>query len=159
MTTCKDLSQHILEHEILGISNQPSNNLTIMNGYPVFFDTTRGKTLSIAQFTFFGHKAGRAKNMYLYGPGDLNTAKTGWRMLHNGTITSIAFQTSTLATCDLHIRNANSLTNLYTISLSNELGKNDKYVNIDFYEAYRLQFYIEGVCYNPLVYITVAWRP
>ena len=155
----KSLAQHIIEHEILGVSGDTGGggDLTINQGYPVFTDILRSsKTLSIARNTLVASRAGRSKNVYLdHNPSLL---KTGMRMPRNGTITVVSVENSRNSTFVLEVRRNKVATALYSLNVTTALGNHDKLVNVDFTEGDLIEFFVNGTAYDPLVIIEVAWR-
>lgn len=161
MVSAASIKNHIVEHEILGITagGGGGGSITIIDGYPTYTDTSRGgKTLSINRNTFMAGKQGKAKDLYLRTADSIATSKTGIRMIKAGTITGISFQLSTSATCALHVYKNDGTSPLVTVSLVAIIGAHSSTLNVDFVEGDRLQFYIDGTCYDPLVWIETAWR-
>jgi hypothetical protein len=157
--TAEAIKQHIIEHEILGIGGSSSStDLLIIDGYPTYVDTSRGgKRLSTNRQTFTAAKKAKAEDVHLQTAAAIATSKTGYRMLHNGTITGIALQLSSTASVQLHIYRNNILTPLVTLNVNGQ-GGHSYSVNADFAESDVLQFFIEGICHNPVGWIEVAWR-
>jgi hypothetical protein len=156
--TSKSIQQHIIEHEILGVGSSSSADLLVIDGYPTYIDPSRGgKRLSTNRPIFIATKKAKAENVYLQTASSIASSKTGYRMLHNGTITSIVLQLSSSANVNLHIYRNNTLTPLVTLNVNGQ-GGHSYSVNVDFAESDILQFFIEGICHNPVSWIEVAWR-
>jgi hypothetical protein len=156
-----NLKQHIIEHEILGITagTGGGGSITVIDGFPTYTDTTRGgKTLSINRNIFTAGKAKKTTDMFLEVNSTIASSKNSYRMLHNGTITGISLSTSTVTSCILEIYKAGSGSPLTTLTLSAGHGTHSYATNADFVESDVLQFYIDGTCYNPIAWIEVAWR-
>lgn len=156
-----NLKQHIIEHEILGIvpGGGGGGSLTIIDGFPTYTDTSRGsKTLSVNRSVFTAGKAKKAKDMFLEVNSSIASSKSGYRMLHNGTITGISISTSTVTTCSLEIYKEGSGIPLVTLPIAAAYGSHSYTVNYDFLESDVLQFYIDGTCYDPVAWVEVAWR-
>lgn len=156
----KDIAEHEIIHELMGVGTSvPQGPLTIINGYPVFNDPSRGdKTLTIARNTFSAGKSGKAKNVYLFTEDRLSMNKTGVRMARKGTITMISVQNSTSNTFTLEVRRNGVLTSLASVVVTAALGNEDVSVNVDFNQGDLLQFYIDGTARDPHAWIEVAWR-
>ena len=158
-----DIKKHIIEHEIIGIPAAgppgPGGSITIIGGYPTYVDTSRGsKVLSINRNTFFASKSGYSNNVYLRVDSGFSTLKSSYRMPRNGTITAASIQTSANSNCSLRIRRNDVAFNLASITLSSTDGGHASNLNADFSESDIIQFYIDGDCEDPVVWIEVAWR-
>jgi predicted small secreted protein len=156
----KEVSDHILMHEILGIGATVSDGaLTIINGYPVYNDPTRAnKTLTIARNTFSAGKSGKVKNAYIFTEDGVNTQKTGIRMARKGTITMISVENSKSNTFTLRVRKNGSVTNLASVAIVAGIGAHDVAVDLNFNQGDLLQLYIDGTANDPHAWIEVAWR-
>lgn len=159
MIGCGDLTEHIIAHEILGVGSSSSVDLLIVDGYPTYIDTSRGnKRLSVPRSTFKAGRKFRASNVYLRTEDNIASSKTGYRMLHNGTITGISIQTSTTSTYNIEIRRNDLIIPLLNISVSSSTGYSSFSINTDFNQNDIIQFYINGLTNNPICWIEVAWR-
>lgn len=160
--SCKDLENHLIEHEILGVTSGGGGggDLTIVGGLPVFNDPTRGnKQMSIARLPYEATKTGRSKNVYLRAGEGIALTKTGFRMPYAGTVCLATAQNDRNSTFTFRLRKNGALTNLYSLAVTAAQGAHDKAVNLDFFEGDLLEFYIDGTAYNPIVRIEVSWRP
>lgn len=156
----KDVADHILMHEILGVGTEVNDGaLTIINGYPVYNDPTRSnKTLTIARNTFDAGKSGKAKNVYLFTDDRVSMLKTGIRMARKGTITIAAIENSKSNTFTLRIRRNGTTVNLASLSVVAGFGAQDTSLDVNFNQGDLLQFYIDGTANDPHAWIEIAWR-
>lgn len=159
--SAKDIKDHIIMHEILGVGQgSGGTDLTIVNGYPVFNDPQRGnKQLTVTRIPYEATKKGRTKNTTLQVSNGVALTKTGFRMPLAGTICLMSVNNSRTSTYSFHVRKKDSLINLHTVTVVAGQGGHDKLVNIDFSEGDVLEFYLEGLAYDPIARVEIAWRP
>jgi hypothetical protein len=92
---------------------------------------------------------------YNGAPSDLN----GWRMIRKGTITAITVQSNADQTYTVEIRKNDDTDIETSLAVSNDQGKHDTTINIDFDEGDFLQCYLNGNTIDyPQVLIEIAWR-
>lgn len=158
MATCgTKIKQHILEHEILGLGNV----LTI-GGRLWVYDVIREKWLSVDRFQVIGGRNGRTRNIYLDTIDAMPFTLNGWRMIRDGTITSIAVQASSAPVWTLHVRKNGDPTNIASLQINGTLGAHITTINVDLNEGDAVQMYadvpaVTGV-YDPLAWVEIAWR-
>lgn len=160
--SCQDLENHIVAHAILGVTSGGGGggSLTIVAGYPVFNDPTRGnKQMTIMRTSFEGTKKGRTKNTYLQAQSNIALTTTGFRMTNAGTIVLMSIQNDRSNTFTFHVRKNGALTNIASLAVTAATGAHEKTTNVDFSEGDLLEFYIDGTSHNPIGRIEVAWRP
>ena len=159
--SCASLKQHIIEHEILGIgnNNSSSGSIDIIDGYPTYVDTSRGnKILSINRTTFSAYRKNKVENGWLT-TNDIASSKNSGRMLKKGTICGVSVSNSEVGTFKLIVcKDLNLLTPLLSVDIIGDTGIELSSLNVDFQRSDTLQFYIQGTCYNTIVYIETAWR-
>jgi hypothetical protein len=163
-TSCHDIAEEIILHEILGSSGGEINNslLAIDNGILWIYDEGRGKWLSSFRSNFASGEKGRAKNKYLLLFDGQASNLSGYRLTRDATITAVTAQTKSSETWTLHIRKNNDPTNIVSLSMSAAAGNHTGSANIDLVAGDRVQLYAETTSFfgisDPTVWVEIAWR-
>lgn len=150
----------ITEMTVLPTSGLAGGQLGVKNGILYVYDASRSKWLSAQRmFLIFG-KDGKAKNQFLaFGAGTLYSNNSGYRLVRNATIVSIAGQLDESGICSIRIRKNDSTANILTLAISG-MGNDNANVNVDLNAADYLQAYLEssGQVDDPVVVLEIAWR-
>lgn len=130
------------------------------DGILYIYDGTRNKWLSVDRTMIgWGINNNNATYRYLKQFNGADSDKNGWRMIRNGTITSITAQTDSDNTWVLEIRKNDSVTPIATLNINNTTGNHNTALDIDFDEGDYLQAYCNGEDVNrPETLIEIAWR-
>lgn len=159
--TGKEIADHLLMHEILGVESSLPTGLTIVNGILYIYDDTRLKNLSSFRTTIVAGRSGRAKNVYL-GVGDGQpSSSVGIRIPRPSTLTSISAQARGANSWLVHLRKNQSNVDLYTLNIITN-GIHDITLNLDLDEGDILQFHCDSTAFlgirDPLVVVEIAAR-
>ncbi|NER18612.1 hypothetical protein [Spongiivirga citrea] len=124
------------------------------------YDAVRTKWLSIDRTMFgWGRNDANTTDEYLRQYNGALSNNNGWRMIRDGTITAITVQTDAAESCTIEIRKNDTTTIVSSLTLTNEEGRHDNTINIDFNEGDFLQCFLNGTDINfPQVLIEIAWR-
>lgn len=163
MTGCKKIRDHILEHEIIGLTTGSSiADLKVVDGRLWVYDNTRSKWLSADRLTASAGRKGRAKNSYLRILDGQASNLTGYRLPRKATITAIAAQTRNNETWILRVRKNGNPTDIASLAMSNVAGGHDTTVDVDLDEGDRVQLYADTTSFfgisDPFVWVEIAWR-
>ena len=123
------------------------------------YDATRSKWLSVDRNTMgWGRNSGNTTNEYLRQFNGAQSNLNGWRMIRNGTITSISVQGNANQSYWIRIRKNDGNAPIVSFRVNGE-GGHDNTVDVDFDEGDYLQCYLQGNSIDyPQVFIEVAWR-
>ncbi len=124
------------------------------------YDEVRAKWLSVDRTMFgWGRNTNTVTDEYLRQYNGTPSDNTGWRMIRDGTITAITVQTDAAESCTIEIRKNDTVTIISSLTLTNEEGRHDNTINIDFNEGDFLQCFLNGTDIDfPQVLIEIAWR-
>jgi len=124
------------------------------------YDAVRTKWLSVDRTMFgWGRNDANTTDEYLRQYNGALSNNNGWRMIRDGTITAITVQTDAAESCTIEIRKNDTTTIISSLTLTNEEGRHDNTINIDFNEGDFLQCFLNGTDIDfPQVLIEIAWR-
>lgn len=124
------------------------------------YDAVRTKWLSVDRTMFgWGRNSANTTDEYLRQYNGAFSINNGWRMIRDGTITAITVQTDAAESCTIEIRKNDTTTIISSLTLTNEEGRHDNTINVDFDEGDFLQCYLNGTDIDfPQVLIEIAWR-
>lgn len=134
----------------------------IINGLLYVKDETRGnKWLSASrEYLQFGRK-GKTKNQYLgFGSSKHTSNNSGDRMLRAATITGISCQLDKVGSCEFHVRKNKTASNIASLNLAAENGKQDITLNVDIEAGDFLQSFLSATnrVEDPRLTVEIAWR-
>lgn len=158
-----DLKKHILEHEILGISDcgsSVSSQIQIQQGMLWLYDEEREKWLSVSRPQLLSTRK-KAKNAYLRAGEGVALFETGFKMIRDGMITNIAVSTSNSVpvSWDLKIRKNNLFTDLDALPVTGN-GNIIENRDIEFSKEDLIQVYCDTGNYlieDIIVLLEIAW--
>jgi len=132
------------------------------DGILLFYDTNRTKWLSTSRevFSFGIDHRNITSERYMETVGVI-TSSTGIRIPRNASITSIAVQTSNVATGVFRIRKNDVVTDIATLSLTSEQGKTQDNLSLDIDKDDWIQVLASpgaGQIDFPVLTLEIAWR-
>uniref|UniRef100_UPI00261A3E4D hypothetical protein n=1 Tax=uncultured Polaribacter sp. TaxID=174711 RepID=UPI00261A3E4D len=126
------------------------------------YDATRSKWLSVSRNIIgWGANNGNS-NIYLRQFNGTLSNLNGWRMIRNGTITTIRVQGGSNQTYTIEIRKNDVTTAIASLDVTSAQGNHDTTINVDFEEGDYLQCYVNVTNGSRITYpqalIQIAWR-
>lgn len=138
--TCRDIHQHILEHEIIGIG---------------------GDVITSNGATFMMSKKGRAKNVYLFLPNGVSSMIRGILLPKDATILSVVADSEGTQDWTLEIRKNGDTMSLFSLAATGGSGFTQA-ANVDIDQGDRIQLFCNTANFwgisHPVAWIEIAWR-
>jgi len=133
------------------------------NGIFLFYDSSRSKFLSVTRpiICFGSNHSNISNDRWLSLISNIPSNTSSYKIVRNGTITSISVQSKNNSNCTFRIRKNNIPLDLTTLELNNQNSKVIDNLNIDVNINDYIQCYMSVISGNidyPVLVLELAWR-
>lgn len=141
-------------------SGLTTGQLVAKNGSLYYYDGAKSKWLSVSRLPLIFGKKGLSKNQYLETVSGLVSSSSSYRLVRNSCVVSMSIQLEEQGTCTVSLRKNDEITDLYSLTITNDRGISSILPNLNLSIDDFLQCFISNTSSvdSPLVLLELAWR-